>query len=66
MLLAERFILRLVGIRGHQDPVSPDGGTWYLSTGLQVFEIASSSYPFTLWEEHYIIERKNNAVHDKR
>jgi len=48
MLLAERFISSLVGIHGHQDPVSPDGGTWYLSTSLQVFEIASSSYPFFL------------------
>jgi hypothetical protein len=27
MLLAERFISSLVGIHGHQDPVSPDGGT---------------------------------------
>jgi len=43
-----------------------DRGTWYLSTSLQVFEIASSSYPFPLSEEHYIIERKKNAVHDKR
>jgi transposase-like protein len=63
MLLAERFISSLVGIHGSQHPVSTDGGTWYPSTGLQVFEIASSSYPFFLWEEHYI---KNNAVHDKR
>ena len=29
MLLAERFISSLVGIHGHQHPVSTDGGTWY-------------------------------------
>ena len=46
MLLAERFISSLVGIHGHQHPVSTDGGTWYPSS-LQVFEIASS-YPFPL------------------
>ena len=34
MLLAEKFISSLVGIHGHQHPVSTDGGTWYPSTGL--------------------------------
>jgi putative transposase len=47
MLLAEQFVSSLVKIHG-QHPVSTDGGTWYPSTGLQVFEIASSSYPFFL------------------
>jgi hypothetical protein len=31
MLLAEQFILSLVGIHGHQHPVSTDGATWYPS-----------------------------------
>ena len=62
MLLAEQFVSRLVGIHG-QHPVSTDGGTWYPQACrfLRLPHHIHSPY-----EKSIIIERKNNAVHDKR
>ena len=48
MFVAERFILNLVKRYGEHPVSTDDGGTWYLSTGLQVLETAPSSYPFQI------------------
>ena len=61
ILLAEQFISSLVKIHG-QHPVSTDGGTWYPSTGLQVFEIASS-YPSSYNKR--FIERTMQYIKDR-
>jgi putative transposase len=41
MFVAERFLSKIVEKCGDH-PVSTDGGTWYLSTSVQVFKYGSS------------------------
>ena len=43
MFVAEHFLSKIVEKYGDH-PVSTDGGTWYLSTGVQVFKYGLSSH----------------------
>ena len=68
MLLAERFVSSLVKIHGHQQPVSTD---WMEVLGIdpQACKFLRSHlhrHIHSPYEKSIIIERKNNAVHDKR
>jgi len=58
MFVAERFLSKIVEKCGDH-PVSTDGGTWYLSTSVQVFKYGSS-HSLPIWKKY---RRKDHTIH---
>ena len=58
MFVAERFLSKIVEKYGDH-PVSTDGGTWYLSTSVQVFKYGSS-HSLPIWKKY---RRKDHTIH---
>ena len=57
MLLAERFISSLVGIHGHQHPVSTDGWRYLVSTAQACKFLRLPHHIHSPYEKSIIIER---------
>ena len=59
--MAERFISGLIKIHGPNAVSTNDGGTWFPTSGLSVFE-TEASYSFLISEKYYW---KNNTIKDR-